>query len=136
MDLCDKGIFNLTSRVKTWQDRGILSETSMDHYLQVVTKGDGTQVSGRVSIPCWLVTPVANAPWIPLIHAVKLKLVGKVMKIVAQSDGLEPVNLLDSKGQNVLPTALPLEDIVKWDLLHITEYRSPYRIATMLHVTA
>ena len=25
------------------------------------------QVSGRVSVPCWLATPVANAPWKPLI---------------------------------------------------------------------
>ena len=25
------------------------------------------QVSGRVSVPCWHATPVANAPWKPLI---------------------------------------------------------------------
>ena len=25
------------------------------------------RVSGRVSVPCWLATPVANAPWKPLI---------------------------------------------------------------------
>ena len=31
-------------------------------------KGGGrNQVSGRVSVPCWLATPVANAPWKPLI---------------------------------------------------------------------
>ena len=24
-------------------------------------------MSGRVSVPCWHATPVANAPWIPLI---------------------------------------------------------------------
>ena len=29
--------------------------------------GDGNQVSGRVSVPCWLATPVPNAPWKPLI---------------------------------------------------------------------
>ena len=25
-------------------------------------------MSGLVSVPCWLATPVANAPWKPLIH--------------------------------------------------------------------
>ena len=32
-------------------------------------KGDGgrNQVSERVILPCWLATPVANAPWKPLI---------------------------------------------------------------------
>ena len=29
--------------------------------------GDGTRCPGRVSVPCWLATPVANAPWKPLI---------------------------------------------------------------------
>ena len=29
--------------------------------------GGRNQVSGRVSVPCWLATPVANAPWKPLI---------------------------------------------------------------------
>ena len=32
------------------------------------TMGDRiNQVSGRVSVPCWHATPVANAPWKPLI---------------------------------------------------------------------
>ena len=31
------------------------------------TMGGRNQVSGRVSVPCWHVTPVANAPWKPLI---------------------------------------------------------------------
>ena len=30
-------------------------------------KGGRNQVSGRVSVPCWHATPVANAPWKPLI---------------------------------------------------------------------
>ena len=29
--------------------------------------GGRNQVSGRVSVPCWHATPVANAPWKPLI---------------------------------------------------------------------
>ena len=29
--------------------------------------GGRNQVSGRVSVPCWLATPVANAPWKQLI---------------------------------------------------------------------
>ena len=29
-------------------------------------KGGRNQVSGRVSVPYWLATPVANAPWKPL----------------------------------------------------------------------
>ena len=29
--------------------------------------GGCNQVSGRVSVPCWHATPVANAPWKPLI---------------------------------------------------------------------
>ena len=31
------------------------------------TMGGRNQVSGRVSVPCWHATPVANAPWKPLI---------------------------------------------------------------------
>ena len=31
------------------------------------TMGERNQVSGRVSVPCWHATPVANAPWKPLI---------------------------------------------------------------------
>ena len=30
-------------------------------------KGGRNQVSGSVSVPCWLATPVANAPWKPLV---------------------------------------------------------------------
>ena len=30
-------------------------------------KGVRNQVSGRLSVPCWLATPVANAPWKPLV---------------------------------------------------------------------
>ena len=29
--------------------------------------GGRNQVSGRVSVPCWHATPIANAPWKPLI---------------------------------------------------------------------
>ena len=29
--------------------------------------GGRNQVSGRVSVPCWHATPVANAPWKPLV---------------------------------------------------------------------
>ena len=29
--------------------------------------GGRNQVSGRVSVPCWHATPVANAPWKPLM---------------------------------------------------------------------
>ena len=31
------------------------------------TMGGRNQVSGRVSVPCWHATSVANAPWKPLI---------------------------------------------------------------------
>ena len=50
----------MKSRVKTWQVRGIWSH-KMEH-------NEGrNQVSGRVSVPCWHATPVANTPWKPLI---------------------------------------------------------------------
>ena len=29
--------------------------------------GGRNQMSGRVSVPCWHATPIANAPWKPLI---------------------------------------------------------------------
>ena len=44
-------------------------------------KGGGNQVSGRVRFPCWHVTPVAIAPWKPLI--IRLVDLGiKVMNLV------------------------------------------------------
>ena len=30
-------------------------------------KGGRNQISGKVSFPCWLATPVANASWKPLV---------------------------------------------------------------------
>ena len=47
-------------------------------------------MSGRVSVPYWLATPVGNAPWKPLIiRSVKVKLGIKVMKLVGSLIGRE-----------------------------------------------
>ena len=54
---------------------------------------------GRVSVPCWLATPVANAPWKPLHNSVKVKLGIKVMKLVESLIGRESLLV---KGQNVI----------------------------------
>ena len=61
-----QGVFEVKSRLKTWQVRGIWSQQF--EYKQV-QNGGRNQVSGRVSVPCWYMyaTPVANAPWKPLI---------------------------------------------------------------------
>ena len=52
-------------------------------------KGGRNQVSGRISVPCWHVTPVANAPWKPLINPVKVKLGIMVIKLVERLIGWE-----------------------------------------------
>ena len=59
-----QGVFKVKSRVETWQVRGIWSQ-QLEH--KQVPKGGGgwNQVSGRVSVPCWHATPVANAQWKP-----------------------------------------------------------------------
>ena len=54
----------MKSQVKTWQVRGILSQQLE---LKQVQERGRNQVSGRVSVPCWHATPVANTPWKPLI---------------------------------------------------------------------
>ena len=46
-------------------------------------------MSGRVSVPFWHATPVANAPWKPLIIEAKVKLGIKVMKLVESLIGWE-----------------------------------------------
>ena len=59
-----QGVFEVKSRVKTWQVRRIgLKNWSISKS----QNGGWNQVSGRVSVPCWHATPVANAPWKPLI---------------------------------------------------------------------
>ena len=50
-------VFEVKSRVKTWQVRGIWSQ-QLEH--QQIPKWGRNQVSGRVSVPCWHATPVAN----------------------------------------------------------------------------
>ena len=55
-----QGIFEVKSRVQTWQVWGIWSQ-QLEHK-QVPQWG-----TGKVSVPCWHATPVANAPWKPLI---------------------------------------------------------------------
>ena len=57
--------------------RGIQGEKSRESYgkfgktgfiiwsISKSPKGGRNQVSGRVSVPCWIATPVANAPWKP-----------------------------------------------------------------------
>ena len=58
-----QGVFEVKSRVKTWQVRGIgLNNWSISKS----QNGERSQVSGRVSAPCWHATPVANAQWKPL----------------------------------------------------------------------
>ena len=49
--------------VKTRQVREIWSQQLED---KQVPKGGRDQVSGRVSVPCWHATSVANAPWKPV----------------------------------------------------------------------
>ena len=52
-----QGVFKVKSRVKTWQfeESGLNNwSTSKSH------KGERNQVSGRVSVPFWHATPVAN----------------------------------------------------------------------------
>ena len=57
-----KGVFEVKSRVRTWQLRGIgLNNWSISKS----QNGGRNQVSGRVSVPCGHATPVANAPWKP-----------------------------------------------------------------------
>ena len=58
-----RGIFKVKSREKTRQVRKLVS--TMEH--KQFPKWGRKQVPGRVSVPCWNVTPVANAPWKPLV---------------------------------------------------------------------
>ena len=59
-----QGVFEVKSRVKTWQVRGIWSQ-QLEHK-QVPQLGTDPGVrKGKRS--CWHATPVANAPWKPLI---------------------------------------------------------------------
>ena len=60
-----QGVFEVKSRVKTWQVRGIWSQQLAS--ISKSQNGGRNQVSGRVSVPCWQATPVANAPWKPLV---------------------------------------------------------------------
>ena len=46
-------------------------------------------MSGRVSVPCWLATPVAYAPRKTTHNSVKVKLGIKVMKLVESLIGRE-----------------------------------------------
>ena len=55
-----RGVFKVKSRVKTRQIREICSQ-QLEHK-QAPKKGIRNQVSGRVSVPCWHTTPVANDP--------------------------------------------------------------------------
>ena len=54
----------MKSRVKTWQVRGIWSQ-QLEHK-QVPQWGTEPGVR-KGKLPCWHATPVANAPWKPLI---------------------------------------------------------------------
>ena len=57
----------MKSRVKTWLTRGIWSQ-QLEHK-QVPQWWDRTSCTEGyiVSVPCWHATPVANAPWKPII---------------------------------------------------------------------
>ena len=59
-----RGVFKVKSRVRTWQVSGIWSQQWCTSKSQ---QGWRNHVSGRASVPCWHATPVANAPWKPLI---------------------------------------------------------------------
>ena len=71
MALCDK-----QSKIEK-ATRGISGEKSRKDTASLVKvvstigtqaspqKGERNQVSGRISVPCWHVTPVAIAPWKP-----------------------------------------------------------------------
>ena len=51
--------------------------------------GGRNQVSGRVSVSYWHATPLANAPWKPLISFLKVKFGTKVTKLVDSLIGWE-----------------------------------------------
>ena len=60
----DQGVFEVKSRVKTCK----FEEFGLNNWsISKSQNGGRNQVSGRVSVPGWLATPVANAPWKPLI---------------------------------------------------------------------
>ena len=52
------------SRWKVEKRHGNLEELGLNNWsISKSQNGGRNQVSGRVSVPCWLATPVANAPW-------------------------------------------------------------------------
>ena len=56
------------SRWKVEQRHGKFEEFGLNNWsISKSLNGGRNQVSGRVSVPCWHATPVANAPWKPLI---------------------------------------------------------------------
>ena len=79
--------------------------------------GGRNQVSGRVSVPCWLATPVANAPWKPLIIRWRSSSAVKVMKLVESLIGRE---VTVGQGSECHLTFVR-------GLLHIAQQDPPYR---------
>ena len=57
-----RGVFKVKKREKTRQVRGNWPQQ---------LGGGRNQVSGRVSVPCWHATPVANASWKPFVIRLK-----------------------------------------------------------------
>ena len=61
-----QGVFEVKSRVK--RHDGKFEEFGLNNWsISKSQYGGRNQVSGRVSVPCWHATPVANAPWKPLL---------------------------------------------------------------------
>ena len=56
------------SKWKVEKRHGKLGKTGLNNWNIIKSpKGGRNQVSGRVTVPCWHATPVANAPWKPLV---------------------------------------------------------------------
>ena len=56
------------SRWKVKLKHGKFEEFGLNNWsISKSQNGGRNQVSGRVSVPCWHATPVANAPWKPLV---------------------------------------------------------------------
>ena len=54
-------------------DKTSSGEIGLDIRTHASPKVGQYQVSGGVSVPCWHATPVADAPWKPLLSNVKFR---------------------------------------------------------------
>ena len=74
-----RGIQGKKSNKDTASSRNLVSTIGA----QASPKKEGqNQVSGRISVPCWLATPVTNAPWKLLVIRWRSSFGIKIMKLV------------------------------------------------------